>query len=53
MEQWEYKIVDTDGTLGYAQLDAYGLEGWELIQIIKENGFRVYTYYFKRKLNNQ
>ena len=47
MMQWEYKIINTVKPSMLDVLNAYGVDGWELVSVINiANG---YQYIFKRR----
>lgn len=49
--KFEYKMYDVSGNLGSTEIErisALGLEGWELVQTLKNKSDR--TFIFKREL---
>lgn len=49
MEKWEYKIVRNH--LSETTLNALGLNGWELCEILDYSDMAPF-YYFKRKIED-
>lgn len=50
-KKFEYKMYDVSGNLGSTEkerINALGLEGWELVQTLKNKSDR--TFIFKREL---
>lgn len=47
MKTFEYLSVETDSRLYDNKLNNYGADGWELINLYVECGWRLYT--FKRE----
>ena len=48
MNKWKYKRNTEQGIMTEKELDIYGEDGWELIQIISR--VNSYTHVFKKQL---
>jgi len=47
---YEYKVTKSDKPLSANQLNELGLEGWELVDMIRTDDGNIYSY-FKRVIN--
>ena len=51
--KWEYRVRSTNSTMDASDLNSYGNEGYELVNIVVlTNSNYKYQYIFKRQKNN-
>ena len=49
MKKWEYNTILLNDNVDIAILDTYGKDGWELVTIVDNSKYNIFTAIFKRE----